>query len=84
MAPPESATVTDLAAARENRARGTDAAEAGAARRAPARKSAPRKPANRRFDKEKVDRLKAEIADGRYVIDATSVADRFIEHERNG
>ena len=42
------------------------------------------KPVNRRFDREKVERLKAEIAAGRYKIDATRVADRFIEHERNG
>jgi len=72
MAPPESvssATVTDLATARRDRKR-----KAG---------SGGRKVANRRFDVEKVERLKAEIAEGRYMIDADSVADRFIEHERN-
>ena len=74
MAPPESApsaTVTDLATARRDRARGADGAPRA------------RKPANRRFDAEKVERLKMEIAEGRYEIDADSVADRFIEHERN-
>ena len=87
MAPPESApsaTVTDLAAARRSRSAATrragsqkpDAKGTGAA--------SPRKPANRRFDAEKVARLKAAIADGRYSIDASRVADRFIEHERNG
>lgn len=42
-----------------------------------------RDPANRRFDTVKVSRLKDEIAAGRYEIDCWSVADRFIEHERN-
>ena len=46
-------------------------------------KPARRKPGNRRFDQEKVDRLKAEIADGSYEIDPVRVADKFIEHERN-
>lgn len=74
MVPPErapTATVTDLATARRGRT--------------PASASTPprTKPANRRFDTEKVERLKAEIAAGRYEIDAASVADRFIEHERN-
>ena len=78
MAPPESvpsaaATVTDLADARRDR----DAGPASS-------KGAPRKVANRRFDTEKVERLKAEIAEGRYRIDAARVAERFIEHERNG
>ena len=84
MAPPESvpsATVTDLAAVRESRAR-DPLEESGEAEGAP--RPTRRKPANRRFDKEKVERLKAEISEGRYVIDASSVADRFIEHERNG
>jgi len=104
MAPPDrvpSATVTDLATARDNRTR--DAAARGAAPRdASATKASAakadaakttaasggaakngRKPANRRFDTEKVERLKAAIAEGRYTIDAASVADRFIEHERN-
>ena len=94
MAPPEgvpsaTATVTDLAAARRDRARDTESAattgpraddtgsRAGAA-------DGTRKTANRRFDAEKVARLKAEIAAGRYRVDAESVAERFIEHERNG
>jgi flagellar biosynthesis anti-sigma factor FlgM len=38
---------------------------------------------NRRFDKEKVAKLKAAIADGSYQIDASRIADKFIEHERN-
>lgn len=38
---------------------------------------------NRRFDAEKVARLKAEIASGEYKIDASRVADKFIEHDRN-
>lgn len=38
---------------------------------------------NRRFDAEKVAHLKAQIDAGRYEIDPYSVADRFIEHERN-
>lgn len=46
-------------------------------------KPARRKPGNRRFDQEKVDRLKAQIADGSYEIDPVRVADKFIEHDRN-
>ena len=42
-----------------------------------------RDPANRRFDTVKVARLKREIEAGAYSIDCWSVADRFIEHERN-
>jgi len=38
---------------------------------------------NRRFDAEKVARIKAAIAAGEYKIDATRVADKFIEHDRN-
>lgn len=37
---------------------------------------------NRRFDREKVDRLKGEIARGEYRIDYFEVADKYIEHER--
>ena len=37
---------------------------------------------NRRFNREKVDRLKAEIAAGDYEVDAERVADKFIEHDR--
>lgn len=54
-----------------------------------ARKSEqPKKPvkakdANRRFNTEKVERLKAAIADGSYEINARSVADKFIEREGN-
>ncbi|PID63246.1 MAG: hypothetical protein CSB44_02090 [Gammaproteobacteria bacterium] len=39
---------------------------------------------NRRFDYEKVARLKAEIESGSYMIDTYRVADKLIEHERNG
>ena len=70
------ATVTDLAAARRDREAAVP--DGGDSRPGPSRKTA-----NRRFDVEKVERLKAEIAAGRYVIDAERVADRFIEHERN-
>jgi len=38
---------------------------------------------NRRFDAEKVARIKAAIAAGEYEIDASRVADKFIEHDRN-
>lgn len=37
---------------------------------------------NRRFDREKVERLKAEIARGEYKIDYFEVADKYIEHDR--
>lgn len=37
---------------------------------------------NRRFDREKVDRIKGEIARGEYKIDYSEVADKFIEHDR--
>ncbi len=40
-------------------------------------------PSNRRFNKEKVERLKAAIADGSYQINPSRIADKFIEHERN-
>ena len=86
MAPPESAEVTDLAAARRRKRRGAVACDSSAdegtsagARKVPA----PRRVSNRRFDTEKVARLKQAIAEGRYEIDPESVADRFIEHERN-
>ena len=39
---------------------------------------------NRRFDKVKVERIKAELADGSYEINFLQVADKFIEHERFG
>ncbi len=48
-----------------------------------ARQRRRRNPANRRFDALKVARLKEEIRRGEYAIDHYSVADRFIEHERN-
>ena len=81
------AVVTDLDEARRKRAApaaerdaqagtGTEAGPPKAARRR-------RDPANRRFDAVKVERLRREIAEGRYEIDPFSVADRFIEHERN-
>lgn len=38
----------------------------------------------RRFDRVKVERIKAELANGTYQIDHHRVADKFIEHERNG
>ncbi|MFK8083265.1 MAG: flagellar biosynthesis anti-sigma factor FlgM [Granulosicoccus sp.] len=37
----------------------------------------------RRFDREKVDRIKGELARGEYQIDSLRVADMFIEHERH-
>ncbi len=40
------------------------------------------KPGNRSFNKEKVDRIKGEIARGEYKIDYFEVADKYIEHER--
>ena len=43
----------------------------------------PDKNGNRRFDREKVERIKAELAEGTYKIDPMRVADKFIEHERN-
>ena len=43
----------------------------------------PDKNGNRRFDREKVERIKAELAEGSYKIDPMRVADKFIEHERN-
>ncbi len=43
----------------------------------------PAKNGNRRFDREKVERIKAELAEGTYKIDPMRVADKFIEHERN-
>jgi len=72
MTPTESTTaladnVTDIAAARQARS-SSDTVDV---------------PKNRRFDKEKVARLKAAIADGSYKIDASSIANKFIEHERN-
>ncbi len=42
-----------------------------------------KKPGNRTFNKEKVERIKAAIADGSYKIDPASIANKFIEHERN-
>ncbi|MEE9332576.1 MAG: flagellar biosynthesis anti-sigma factor FlgM [Granulosicoccaceae bacterium] len=77
MTPTESNTalannVTDIAAARQARdPKDTDTA------------SAINVPKNRRFDKDKVARLKAAIADGSYKIDPSSIANKFIEHERN-
>ena len=86
MAPPESvpsATVTDLATARRRRGRGTAAGETERTAADAAGTAAPRRVPNRRFDTEKVERLKRAIEEGRYEIDPESVADRFIEHERN-
>ena len=69
----------------------TDPADASACANTPfnvtdldaARQRKRRNPANRRFDAVKVARLKEEIRVGSYAIDHYSVADRFIEHERN-
>jgi anti-sigma28 factor (negative regulator of flagellin synthesis) len=40
------------------------------------------KTGNRSFDREKVERIKGEIARGEYKIDYFEVADKYIEHER--
>ena len=64
---PAADNVTNIAAARQ--ARSTD--------------DEVKVPKNRRFDKDKVARLKAAIADGSYKIDPSSIANKFIEHERN-
>ena len=85
-APRGRAAVTDLDEARRRRGPAREEAEAGAAGRRSAKATAAKRrrdPANRRFDAVKVDRLKREIAAGRYEVDHWSVADRFIEHERN-
>jgi len=37
----------------------------------------------RRFDREKVEKIKAQLARGEYQIDSLRVADLFIEHERH-
>ena len=37
----------------------------------------------RSFDREKVEKIKAQLAHGEYKIDALKVADMFIEHERH-
>ncbi|MFK7994225.1 MAG: flagellar biosynthesis anti-sigma factor FlgM [Granulosicoccus sp.] len=37
----------------------------------------------RRFDREKVEKIKAQLARGEYQIDSLRVADMFIEHERH-
>lgn len=71
MAPSESNSVavdnvTDLSKARRARQAGKPSA----------------KSRNRRFNKEKVEQIKAAIADGSYKIDAERVADKFIERER--
>ena len=49
-----------------------------------ARNKAARNADNRRFDHVKVARLKAAIAAGTYEIDHHRVAQKFIDHERNG
>lgn len=72
-AAPQLASVTRLQSAQE------------ASQPSPLPSSQPaRKAANRTFDHAKVARLKAEIAGGTYEIDPFRVADKFIEHERNG
>ena len=84
-AAPARADVSDLDAARRRRnakaAPDGDAPAPAAAPAPPAKRR--RDPANRRFDTVKVARLKREIEAGAYAIDHWSVADRFIEHERN-
>jgi len=79
--------VTDIAEARRNREQ-TQITASGDFHDPPddeasASMVTPDKNGNRRFDKEKVERIKAEIAEGRYKIDHARVADKFIEHERN-
>ncbi len=37
----------------------------------------------RRFNRQKVDRIKAELASGQYQINPLQVADLFIDHERH-
>ena len=39
---------------------------------------------NRNFDKVKVERIKSELAEGKYSINFLRTADKFIEHERFG
>ncbi len=39
---------------------------------------------NRSFDKVKVERIKSELAEGKYQINYQRTADKFIEHERFG
>ena len=39
---------------------------------------------NRRFNKVKVERIKSELAEGKYTINYLRIADKFIEHERFG
>ncbi len=73
--------VTDLNEVRQSKAR--EKAEAEAAKNAETNVGETKDHGNRRFDKEKVDRLKAEIASGQYVIDPNRIANKFIEHERN-
>lgn len=50
--------------------------------RAQTRPHGAKKTGNRSFDREKVDRIKGEIARGEYKIDYFEVADKYIEHER--
>lgn len=62
--------VTDLADVRRSKAAGST----------PPGEQAKR---NRTIDRDKVERIKAAIADGSYTIDPLRVADKFIEYERN-
>ncbi len=68
--------VTDLAEARRTKAANDISNQTPAATKKA-------KQGNRRFDKEKVERIKAEIAAGTYVIDPLRVADKFIEYDRS-
>ncbi len=61
----------------------TDIADARHSKDATGAMESPANAKNRRFDKEKVAKLKAAIADGSYQINASRIADKFIEHERN-
>lgn len=64
--------VTDIAEARRQSNKSSDAS------------SAPKKPraaSNRRFNHEKVATIKEAIANGTYTIDAKRIADKFIEKE---
>jgi len=80
---PAGGNVSDIADARRNRGKTKADASSHASDPPGDTLAKPDKNSNRRFDKEKVERIKAEISAGKYVIDHKSVADKFIEHERN-
>ena len=43
----------------------------------------PNQTRGRRFDREKVDKIKAQLENGQYTINSLRIADLFIEHERH-